>query len=318
MRSFSTLASRLVPVILLASTAVLSGQKSALPVDPAGPPRGTESELRDLVDRYSDDRQALLRRYPVDLSPERTARLKKYYADWQARVASIDFEPLGVEVRIDHIVLRRRIAAELRLIEREEQWQSETTELLPFANTILALNDARMRMEPLDPEKAAATLDKLAEQIDLTRRGVEATTNRPAGAGATNGTNGSNGTNGPNGARQDRAGERGGDPVAPIKTTKLVAFRAQGSLARLTTVLRGWFDYDQGYDDGASRADSRASPPAVHERAVKGEKMTNRQFHDTIIQGGNLPVEMVRARLMQQKLPRDYDASWKYAGEIKP
>ena len=39
--------------------------------------------------------------------------------------------------------------------------------------------------------------------------------------------------------------------------------------------------------------------------------MTNRQFHDTIMQGGNLPVEMVRARLTQQKLPRDYDASWK-------
>ncbi len=75
---------------------------------------GTESELRDLVDRYSDDRVALMRRYPVDLSPERIARLKKYYADWQARVASIDFEALGVEGRIDHIVLRRKIAAELR------------------------------------------------------------------------------------------------------------------------------------------------------------------------------------------------------------
>ena len=51
---------------------------------------------------------------------------------------------------------------------------------------------------------------------------------------------------------------------------------------------------------------------ALHdELVVKGKKMTNRQFHDTIIQGGNLPVEMVRARLTQQKLPRDYDASWK-------
>ena len=47
--------------------------------------------------------------------------------------------------------------------------------VLPFAETILALNDARMRMEPADPKKVAATLDKLAAQIDLTRRGVEAT-----------------------------------------------------------------------------------------------------------------------------------------------
>ena len=56
------------------------------------------------------------------------ARLKMDYADWQARVASIDFDKLGVEGRIDHIVLRRKIAAELRLIQREAKWQSETTE----------------------------------------------------------------------------------------------------------------------------------------------------------------------------------------------
>ena len=34
--------------------------------------------------------------------------------------------------------------------------------------------------------------------------------------------------------------------------------------------------------------------------------MTNRQFHDAIMQGGHMPVEMVRARLTQQKLSRDY------------
>ena len=132
-RPLSAPASRLIPAILLAGSvavpwsvtpplsvtlsaqqkpAAAGGQKTAAADGPGGPPRGTESELRDLVDRYSDDRVALLRRYPVDLSPERTARLKKYYADWQARVASIDFEPLGVEGRIDHIVLRRKIAAE--------------------------------------------------------------------------------------------------------------------------------------------------------------------------------------------------------------
>jgi uncharacterized protein (DUF885 family) len=246
-RPFSALASRLVFAILLASAATLSGQKTAPPVDPSGPPRGTESELRDLVDRYSDDRVALMRRYPIDLSPERTARFKKYYADWQARVASIDFEPLSVEGRIDHIVLRRKIAAESRLIEREEKWRSETTTLLPFADTILALNDARMRMEPLAPEKAAAALDKLAAQIDATRRGVEAATTRPAATSGTNSTNGTNGTKGTNGAGDGGSGG-GGGPATPIKTTKLVAFRAQGSLATLTTALRSWFDYYQGYD----------------------------------------------------------------------
>jgi hypothetical protein len=45
--------------------------------------------------------------------------------------------------------------------------------------------------------------------------------------------------------------------------------------------------------------------------------MTNRQFHDAILEGGVMPVEMVRARLTNQKLARDHKASWKFAGETE-
>jgi hypothetical protein len=42
--------------------------------------------------------------------------------------------------------------------------------------------------------------------------------------------------------------------------------------------------------------------------------MTNRQFHDAIITGGSMPIEMVRAHLTKQALPRDFKTSWLYAG----
>ena len=54
---------------------------------------------------------------------------------------------------------------------------------------------------------------------------------------------------------------------------------------------------------------------ALHTELVKGGKMTDRQFHDAILQGGRMPVEMVRARLMQQALPRDYTPSWRFYGD---
>jgi hypothetical protein len=41
--------------------------------------------------------------------------------------------------------------------------------------------------------------------------------------------------------------------------------------------------------------------------------MTDRQFHDRVLMSGAMPVEMVRAVLTDQKLPRNYRASWKYA-----
>ncbi len=51
---------------------------------------------------------------------------------------------------------------------------------------------------------------------------------------------------------------------------------------------------------------------ALHRELVGGNRMTNRQFHDAILQGGRMPIEMVRARLLGTPLTRDYRASWKF------
>jgi uncharacterized protein (DUF885 family) len=51
---------------------------------------------------------------------------------------------------------------------------------------------------------------------------------------------------------------------------------------------------------------------ALHRELVQSGRMTNREFHDAILQGGRVPVEMVRARLLNTPLTRDYRASWKF------
>jgi hypothetical protein len=48
---------------------------------------------------------------------------------------------------------------------------------------------------------------------------------------------------------------------------------------------------------------------------VKTGKMTEKDFHDSILKGGIMPIEMVRAHVTGTKLPRDYTSSWKFAGE---
>ena len=54
---------------------------------------------------------------------------------------------------------------------------------------------------------------------------------------------------------------------------------------------------------------------AMHRELVESGRMTNRQFHDAILQGGRMPVEMVRARLENLPLTRDYRAQWRFAEE---
>jgi uncharacterized protein (DUF885 family) len=51
---------------------------------------------------------------------------------------------------------------------------------------------------------------------------------------------------------------------------------------------------------------------SLHREFVDSKKMTDRDFHDTILKEGPIPVEMVRAILSNQKLNPDYRASWKF------
>jgi len=51
---------------------------------------------------------------------------------------------------------------------------------------------------------------------------------------------------------------------------------------------------------------------ALHHELVDGGRMTDRQFHDAILQGGNLPVELVRARLLGRSLPRTFTTEWRF------
>jgi hypothetical protein len=54
----------------------------------------------------------------------------------------------------------------------------------------------------------------------------------------------------------------------------------------------------------------------LHRNFVVSKKMTNRQFHDAILKEGAIPVEMVRAILMKQKLSKEYKANWRFYAEL--
>jgi hypothetical protein len=69
--------------------------------------------------------------------------------------------------------------------------------------------------------------------------------------------------------------------------------------------------YQTGYMLGAIQL------RALYGEAVKSGRMTERQFHDSVMLGGILPIEMVRAHVLGVKLPRDYTSSWKFL-DVKP
>lgn len=51
---------------------------------------------------------------------------------------------------------------------------------------------------------------------------------------------------------------------------------------------------------------------ALHQEVVAAGKMSEKQFHDAILQLGPIPIELVRASLLKQPLSADFKTTWKF------
>jgi hypothetical protein len=227
-----------VSVLVLLTAAPAAAQQR--PGAPSAPMRETEpfppvpalsgattSTLRDGVDRYGTDRATLLRRYDMPWSATRRDRLREFYSGWLTRLNDLPFQQLDNEARIDHVLLRNEISYQMRLLDREGRHVTEMAPLLPFAQTINALQEHRRDLRPIEPRTVADQLAAIAAQVDETRRRAE-------------------------------AGARAGSPVAstangmgdgaPIVTTRIVAFRAANAASDLRQTLQRWYRFYSGYD----------------------------------------------------------------------
>jgi hypothetical protein len=179
--------------------------------------RRPASELQDVVERFTADRYALLRRWDAAYSPTRRALQRAFYADWLARTDSIAFDSLSEGGRVDWLLLRGRLRHEQSLLTEEDHFIAETAPLVPFAGTVFSLAEARRDLVTMDPAATADSLARLAARIDTARHAVEASLANPAGR---------------EGARPDR----------------LAAYHAAQLLESLRGTLDRWFKFYDGYD----------------------------------------------------------------------
>ncbi len=194
------------------------------------------SELQQVVERFGADRFALLRRWDVAYSPTRRALQRDFYAAWLARTDSIPFDSLSEDGRVDWLLLRARLKHEQSLLAEEDHFVAETAPLVPFANTIFALAEARRDLATMDPAQTADTLARLAARIDSARRAVEAAL-APAAAPA------------PPSAAPNRPGAAPAHPAAAaVRPDKLAAYHAAQLLESLHGTLDRWFKFYDGYD----------------------------------------------------------------------
>jgi uncharacterized protein (DUF885 family) len=200
----------------------------SMDLDPSADP------MRALIERHDDDLRSLLRFHSVELSPRRRTRLERFEREWSDRLDAIDFNALGRDAQVDWLLLRNQLKQSLRTLERDAERDAEIADLVPFADAIAALAEARQRVDPIEPKAVAARLDKLKGEVEAARKAIEErarSQRRPAEPTGTNEL--------PRRAFAD-------DEPARIKPT--VANRAAGAVGDLRRSLRNWFEFYNGYD----------------------------------------------------------------------
>jgi uncharacterized protein (DUF885 family) len=93
-----------------------------------------------------------------------------------------------------------------------------------------------------------------------------------------------------------------------------VAFERANADAEVRRSFNGTYPplYQAGYMLGGLQL------RALHEQLVTKGRMSERQFHDAVIQGGPMPIAMARARLANLPMTREGPAPWRFADELPP
>jgi uncharacterized protein (DUF885 family) len=168
------------------------------------------SRLRQVIEKYDQDRGAYGRWYTAETSPARRERFRKLYQDRLAELARMDFSRLEHQEQVDHILFQNHLRRELSELDRNAAQLDEMSALIPFARAISDLEDQRRRMESIDAGRTAGILDSLARQVSETQKGFES-----------------------------------GSISKPKRT---VANRAVRTIASLRQTLRNWYNFHNAYD----------------------------------------------------------------------
>jgi hypothetical protein len=192
------------------------------------------------------------------------------------RLNEIEYGELGLEGRIDYVLLGNELGYQLELLEREDRLYGEMQSFIPFMPTIVDLDETRRAREPVDAQGAARLLAALPERIDDVRARVDRTL---------------------------EGGSEDGDPVS-----KIVALRAVNTLDGLTGRLKAWYEHYAGYDpvftwwvkDPYSRADEALKGYA---KFLREKVVGHREGEDEPIVGDPIGADGMRADLIYEMIP---------------
>ena len=123
--------------------------------------RSSTGDLGGLIELYTLDRENLQRFYDEPLSETRAKVMGEFYSQWAAAMPKIDFDRLNQHGKVDYLLLKSKIEFEQKQLSLNRARKAGISGLVPFADPIIALAEARQRVAPMDAAKAGKQVDEI-------------------------------------------------------------------------------------------------------------------------------------------------------------
>ena len=130
------------------------------------------SEIRPAIERYEVELRDLNRVYALPGSALRQKKLEDFYAGQLQWLEKTGFGALSQAGKVDYLLLRDRLLREQKQLAGEARQDAAIAALIPFQQTVIGFEEARRRMETVEPQKCAAALAKMTADIAAARSSV--------------------------------------------------------------------------------------------------------------------------------------------------
>lgn len=123
------------------------------------------SKLADLVTEFEADNWALNRTYNMHESQEYYERFKTFYADWEKKMAALDFDGLSQQGKVDYVLLKNLVTKDSYFLNQDYDEFKQVEEVAVFAKDIYVFIKERRRGKKPDAKKLAQTLQDASRTI---------------------------------------------------------------------------------------------------------------------------------------------------------
>jgi uncharacterized protein (DUF885 family) len=173
-----------------------------------------------VIEQFIADSRSLEGTYSLSMSHAGLARFEKFDNDELALLAAMNFDALPQADKLDYLLLKNRVTADLHRLAIQRKHIEEMQTLLPFCATIESFIEDKRLMKRPDGEKAASALTAMAKSIKALQAELD-----------------------PKPAEKDAP-----QNAAKAKVDPVIANRAHIATDQLQATLKDWFEQYRGYD----------------------------------------------------------------------